>query len=208
MAMITDPDDFFTKGCGRCERFATPDCSTRLWIDDLNALRRICLDMGLEETVKWAHPCYMHAGRNIAIFGAFRTDYRLSFMNAGLLKDTAGVLEPQGPNSQTPSMIRFTAVGQVGPMETVIRAYLRQLMDHAEAGTKPPKAEREIDMPDELTEALDADPELAEAFQALTPGRQRSYMFDLNQAKQSATRVARIEKFRGKIIAGKGALER
>ena len=206
--MITDPDDFFTKGCGRCERFATPDCSTRLWIDDLNALRRICLDMGLEETVKWAHPCYMHAGRNIAIFGAFRTDYRLSFMNAGLLKDTAGVLEPQGPNSQTPSMIRFTAVGQVGPMETVIRAYLRQLMDHAEAGTKPPKAEREIDMPDELTEALDADPELAEAFQALTPGRQRSYMFDLNQAKQSATRVARIEKFRGKIIAGKGALER
>ncbi len=81
-------------------------------------------------------------------------------------------------------------------------------MDHAEAGTKPPKVAREIDMPDELTEALDADPELAEAFQALTPGRQRSYMFDLNQAKQSATRVARIEKFRGKIIAGKGALER
>ena len=208
MAMITDPDDFFTKGCGRCDRFATPDCSTRLWIDDLNHLRRICLDMGLEETVKWAHPCYMHAGRNIAILGAFRTDFRLSFMNAGLLNDSAGVLEPQGPNSQTPSMIRFTALGQVGELEPVIRNYLRQLMDHAEAGTKPPKTEREIDMPDELTEALDADPELAEAFQALTPGRQRSYMFDLNQAKQSATRMARIEKFRPKIIAGKGALER
>jgi uncharacterized protein YdeI (YjbR/CyaY-like superfamily) len=208
MAMITDPDDFFTKGCGRCGRFATPDCSTRLWIDDLNALRWICLDMGLEETVKWAHPTYMHAGRNIALFGAFRTDFRLSFMNAGLLKDTEGVLEPQGPNSQTPSMIRFTAVGQVAEREPVIRAYVRQLMDHAEAGTKPPKVEREIDIPDELIEALDADPELAEAFQALTPGRQRSYMFDLNQAKQSATRVARIEKFRAKIIAGKGALER
>jgi uncharacterized protein YdeI (YjbR/CyaY-like superfamily) len=208
MAMITDPEDFFTRGCGRCHRFATPDCSTRLWIDDLNSLRRICLDVGLEETVKWAHPCYMHAGRNIAIFGAFRTDFRLGFMNAGLLKDTEGVLEPQGPNSQTPSMIRFTAVGQVGEMEPVIRAYLRQLMDHAEAGTKPPKMEREIDMPDELIEALDADPELAEAFQSLTPGRQRSYMFDLNQAKQSATRVTRIEKFRDKIIAGKGALER
>jgi uncharacterized protein YdeI (YjbR/CyaY-like superfamily) len=208
MAMITDPDDFFTKGCGRCERFATPECSTRLWIDDLNALRRICLDMGLQETVKWAHPTYMHAGRNIAIFAALRTDFRFTFMNAGLLKDTEGVLVPQGPNSQTPSMIRFTAVGQVGEMEPVIRAYLRQLMDHAEAGTKPAKVAREIDMPDELTEALDADPELAEAFQALTPGRQRSYMFDLNQAKQSATRVARIEKFRDKIIAGKGALER
>ena len=208
MAMITDPDDFFTKGCGRCERFATPDCSTRLWIDGLNNLRRICLDVGLEETVKWAHPCYMHAGRNIAIFGAFRGDFRLSFMNPGLVRDTEGVLEPQGPNSRTPATIRFTDVRQVGEMEPVIRAYLRQLMEHAEAGTKPPKVEREIDMPDELTEALDADPELAEAFHALTPGRQKSYMFNLNQTRQSATRVARIEKFRGKIIAGKGAMER
>jgi uncharacterized protein YdeI (YjbR/CyaY-like superfamily) len=208
MAMISDPEDFFTKGCGRCFRFATLDCSTRLWIDGLNQLRRICLEVGLLETVKWGHPCYMHAGRNIAIFGAFRSDFRLSFMNAALVQDTAGVLEPQGPNSQTPGMIRFTAVGQVGEMEPVIRSYLRQLMDHAEAGTKSPKAEREVDMPAELTEALDADPELAEAFHALTPGRQKSYMFNLNQTKQSATRVARIEKFRGKIIAGKGAMER
>jgi uncharacterized protein YdeI (YjbR/CyaY-like superfamily) len=208
MAMITDPDDFFTKGCGRCARFATPDCSTRLWIDDLNHLRRICLDLGLEETVKWAHPCYMHAGRNIALLAAFRTDFRLGLMNAGLVKDTEGVLEPQGPNSQTPSMFRFTAVGQVGEREPIVRAYLRQLMDHAEAGTKPAKAAREIDMPDELTDALDADPELAEAFQALTPGRQKSYLFNLNQTKQSATRVARIEKFRDRIIAGKGATER
>jgi uncharacterized protein YdeI (YjbR/CyaY-like superfamily) len=208
MAMISDPDDFFSKGCGRCDRFGTPDCSTRPWVEGLDQLRRICLAMGLEETVKWAHPCYLHAGRNIALFGAFRGDFRLSFMNPGLLDDSEGVLEPQGPNSGTPSMIRFTAVGQVAEKAPVIRAYLRQLMDHAEAGTRPVKADREIDRPDELTEALDADPELAEAFQALTPGRQKSYLFALNQAKQSATRVARIEKFRDRIIAGKGALER
>jgi len=208
MAMITNPDDFFAKGCGRCARFATADCSTRQWIDGLNALRRICLDLGLEETVKWAHPCYMHAGRNIAMFGAFRGDFRLSFMNPGLLVDSEGVLEPQGPNSRTPSMIRFTASGQVGEKQSVIRAYLRQLIDHAEAGTKPAKIDREIDMPDELIAALDGDPELAEAFHALTPGRQKSYVFALNQAKQPATRLGRIEKFRDKIIAGKGALER
>ncbi len=208
MAMITDPNDFFTKGCGRCARFATLDCSTRPWIEGLNALRRICLDIGLEETVKWAHPCYVHAGRNVAIFGAFRSDFRLSFMNPGLLVDSEGVLEPQGPNSQTPGMIRFTAVEQVDHREPVIRAYLRQLMIAAEAGIWPPKVERDIDIPEELTDALDADPDLAEAFHALTPGRQKSYFFALNQAKQSATRVARIEKFRDKIIAGKGALER
>ena len=208
MAMITEADDFFTKGCGRCDRFATPDCSTRLWIEGLNDLRRICRDIGLQETVKWAHPTYMHADRNIAILGAFRGDFRLSFMNPGLLKDTEGVLELQGPNSQTPGTIRFTSTEHVRTLEPTIQAYLRQLMDHAEKGTKPPKVEREIDMPDELVEALDSDPELAEAFHALTPGRQRSYMFNLNQAKQSETRVSRIEKFRDRIIAGKGALER
>lgn len=79
--MITDVADYFTLGCGRCDRFATPACSTRRWIVGLTALRRICRDMGLSETVKWAHPCYMHAGRNIAIIGAFREDFRLTFIN-------------------------------------------------------------------------------------------------------------------------------
>ena len=96
--------------------------------------------MELEETAKWGHPCY--PGRNIALLGAFRRDFRLSFMNPGLLKDSEGVLEPQGPNSQTPSMIRFTDVGQVAERAPVIRAHLRQLMDHAEVGTRPPTPTR------------------------------------------------------------------
>ena len=68
--MITDIEDYFTRGCGRCERFATPDCSTRQWESGLNALRRICLEAGLAEAVKWGHPCYLHRERNIAIIGA------------------------------------------------------------------------------------------------------------------------------------------
>lgn len=208
MPMITDASTFFVKGCGRCARFDTPDCSVRPWVDGLNALRAICLEAGLTETVKWAHPTYMHAGRNIAILGALRDDFRISFFNPGLLTDPDGVLAPQGPNSQTPGMIRFTANDQVTGKRQAIRDFLQQLMDHAEAGTKPPRINREIDMPDELAEALDADPELADAFNALTPGRQKSYLINLNQAKQPQTRRTRIEKFRPKIIAGKGALDR
>lgn len=68
--MITSIEDYFSKGCGRCERFATPDCSTRQWTGGLRSLRRICLEAGLVETVKWAHPCYMHGDRNIVILGA------------------------------------------------------------------------------------------------------------------------------------------
>ena len=91
--MISDVDDFFTQGCGRCERFATADCSTRQWADGLRSLRRLCRDLGLVETVKWGHPCYLHHGRNVAIIGALRGDFRLSFFNAALLKDPARVLE-------------------------------------------------------------------------------------------------------------------
>ncbi len=205
--MITDIEDYFTKGCGRCARFATADCSTRPWHPGLAALRAICRDMGLSEFVKWAHPCYMHAGRNVVLVGALRGDFRLSFFDAALLRDPDGLLERQGPNTQHPDMIRFTANEQVAEREPVIRAYLREAMQHAERGVKPPKQEVALDLPDELVTAMDGDPDLAEAFHALTPGRQRSYVIHLGSAKGSATRMARIAKARGRILAGKGANE-
>lgn len=206
--MITDIEDFFTKGCGRCDRFATPDCSTRQWIDGLNTLRRICREAGLAETVKWGHPCYMHAGRNIVIFGAFRDNYRLTFFNPALMQDPEGLMEKQGDNTRTQDMIRFTANDQPTEMEPILRAYIAEAMGYAEKGIKAPRVETDLALPEELVEALDTDPELAESFFALTPGRQKSYAIALNSAKKAETRMARIEKFRPKIFAGKGATER
>lgn len=206
-AMITDVEDFFALGCGRCDRFATPDCSTRLWLKGLLTLRRILTYAGLTETAKWGHPCYMHAGRNIAIIGAFRDDFRLTFFNAALMQDPEGVLQKQGSNTKHPDCIRFNANEAPAAMEPLIRAYLAEAMGYAESGILPVKEPTEVEMPPELVEALDADAELSEAFAALTPGRQKSWAFHLNSAKTSATRVTRIEKGRGKILAGKGATE-
>lgn len=206
--MITDIEDFFSKGCGRCERFATPDCSTRQWSRGLNDLRAVCLEAGLVETVKWGHPCYMYSDRNIVILGALRGDFRISFFHAALMKDPEGVLEKQGPNTRHPDMIRFTDNSQVNQIKPVIASYLHEAMGYAQAGIKPQKATIKIDIPDELAEALASDPELAVAFHSLTPGRQRSYVINLNSAKKSETRNSRIAKFRDKILAGKGAMER
>lgn len=206
--MITEIEDYFTRGCGRCERFDTPDCSTRHWEQGLRRLRAICRDEGLEETVKWGHPCYMHANRNIAIVGAFRNDFRLSFFNAALLKDPERVLERQGANTSHADMIRFVANGDVDRLESAIRSCLREAMGYAEQGVKPPRDDSEPDLPQELADALLADPELAEAFQALTPGRRKSYVINLNSAKRPETRVKRVAGFRDRIIAGKGAMER
>lgn len=207
-AMITEVEDFFAKGCGRCPRFDTPECSTKTWAGGLSALRRICLAAGLVEAAKWGHPCYMHAGRNIALIGAFRGDFRLSFFNAALLADADRILERSGPNTRHPDMVRFT--DRAGPerLEPVLRAYLGEAMRHAEAGTLPPREAGAPDLPEELSEALDADPQLAEAFHALTPGRQKSYVIALSSAKTAATRRARIGRFRPAILAGKGATER
>jgi uncharacterized protein YdeI (YjbR/CyaY-like superfamily) len=205
--MITDVEDFFTKGCGRCARFATPECSTRPWAAGLARLRQICLSVGLVEAVKWAHPCYMHADRNIAIIGALRADFRISFFHAGLLKDPDRVLERQGPNTRDPDMLRFTDHGQVAVLEPVIRTYLMEAMGYAEAGIKPAKSPIEVELPSELADALSIDPELAAAFHRLTPGRQKSYVINLNAAKKAETRISRIAKFRDKILAGQGALE-
>ncbi|WP_347311326.1 YdeI/OmpD-associated family protein [Defluviimonas sp. SAOS-178_SWC] len=206
--MITEIEDFFTKGCGRCARFATPDCSTRTWSVGLGKLRGICRAAGLVETVKWGHPCYMHAGRNIAIIGALRGDFRLTFFNAALMTDPAGVLERQGPNTRHPDMIRFRDNDRVAAIEPTLAAYLKEAMGYAEAGLLPAKDTAAPTLPEELVEALDADPELAEAFHRLTPGRQKSYVINLSSAARRDTRLARIEKFRGHILSGKGATER
>jgi uncharacterized protein YdeI (YjbR/CyaY-like superfamily) len=205
--MITDIEDFFAKGCGRCERFATAQCAARLWNRALQELRSICKTAGLIETVKWGHPCYMHAGRNIALLGAFQSHCVLNFFNAALLNDSARILQKAGPNTKTPSIMRFTTETSVKEQRATVLSYLEEAMRHAEAGTLPPKIKTEIELPKELIDAMDADPELSEAFHKLTPGRQRSYVINLSSAKTSATRINRIEKFHDRIIKGKGANE-
>jgi uncharacterized protein YdeI (YjbR/CyaY-like superfamily) len=207
-AMITDSADYFTKGCGRCARFDTPECSTRLWAAGLADLRRICLAAGLVETAKWGHPCYMWGERSIALIGAFRDDFRLTFMNASIMRDPESILVKRGPNTAQADMICFTDSAQVTVIEGIITAYLREAIGYAQAGIKPVKQASDVELQPELLEALDADPHFAEAFAALTPGRQRSYTLHLSTTTNPTTRIARIERFRGQVLAGKGWNER
>lgn len=206
--MIKLVDDYFSQGCGRCSRFQTEDCSTQTWADGLRLLRDICWAAGLDETAKWGHPCYTHHGRNIAILGAFRADFRITFFNASLLKDAEKILRLKGPHSAVPDMISFTSVAQVQQLKTTIQAYLKEAMILAEMNVKPVKVQTELQLPDELLQSLKADLVLSNAFFKLTPGRQRSYVIYLTAAKKSETRVARIAACRERIMAGKGALER
>lgn len=124
------------------------------------------------------------------------------------MADPNGMLERQGPNTRYADMIGFTDNDQVAARARIILAYLAEAAGYARAGIRPPRTPRGMELPEELIDALDADPELSEAFAARTPGRQKSYVIALASARAQATRVARITKFRGKITAGKGATER
>jgi uncharacterized protein YdeI (YjbR/CyaY-like superfamily) len=208
MAVITQIEDYFSKGCGRCARFATLDCATRQWSEGLTELRRICIQADLTETVKWGHPCYMFGDRNIALIGAFRDNFRLNFMNASLMRDPQSVLERRGPATRHADMIRFIDNAQVLKMEGIIADYLNEAIGYAQAAIRSPKTIHEIELPDALIGALVQDPELADAFHALTAGRQRSYVLHLATTENPATQFARIAKFRGKVMAGKGVNER
>jgi uncharacterized protein YdeI (YjbR/CyaY-like superfamily) len=148
--MIVDVVDYFAQDFGRCARFATADCSTRLWLPGLLALRRILLHAGLLDSAKWGHPTFMHAGRNIAIIGAFCGDFRLSFFKASPLKDPERVLERQGPNTWQPDCLRFTDNPAPAALELVIRAYVAEAMGYAEAGILPAKEAKEHELPAEL----------------------------------------------------------
>lgn len=199
---------YFDDGCGRCARFQTDDCSARHWSAGLEILRDICLAQGLQESIKWSHPCYTYADRNIAILGAFRTDFRITFMNAELLSDNAGVLVRAGDQSQVANVIKFHSDQDVRQAASDIIGFISQLKDQAVRGIKPPRKATAIDIPDMLVSVLADDDELRAAFDRLTPGRQKSYVLLVNSAKRDDTKIARIIKSRDKILQGKGALER
>ncbi|QQA41628.1 YdeI/OmpD-associated family protein [Pelagovum pacificum] len=177
-----------------------------LWHEEAIALRARLLETGLTEEVKWRQACYTSGGHNICIIQRMQGFLSLMFFRGALMKDPEGVLKSQGENSRSVLRIEFTSLAEIEAAE-YLAAYVAEAVRVAEAGLKVARPE-EPDYPDELVEALDSDAELAEAFAALTPGRRRYYVIHFSEPKKSETRVARIEKLRGKILAGKGVNER
>lgn len=178
------------------------------WKHELLALRAILLDGGLAETFKWRGPCYTSEGGNIATLWSLKESAAIGFFKGVLLNDAEGLLLAPGENSRSMRMLRFTSVDQVEGMETSLRAYLREAVALEKAGVRVELPKDDIDYPEELVAALDLDPQLQIAFEALTPGRRRGYALHFAQPKQAATRLSRIEKSRDRILAGKGMHDR
>jgi uncharacterized protein YdeI (YjbR/CyaY-like superfamily) len=179
----------------------------KTWGGEIQKIRSILLECGLDEDLKWGKPCFQFDDKNIAIIQPFKAHCALMFFKGALLKDTHGLLRSQGENTQSALRLEFTSEAQI--KKTVLKSYVKQAIELEKAGRKVDfKAKRMLELPDELTEILQRDRRLANAFDALTPGRQRGYVLYFTGAKQSETRTARIKKYVPKILAGLGFHDR
>ncbi|MGE7839913.1 YdeI/OmpD-associated family protein [Lysinibacillus sp. NPDC093712] len=177
----------------------------KTWKAEYEALRNIVLDSGLAEEFKWMHPCYTLENKNIVLIHGFKEYCALLFHKGALLKDTKGILIQQTENVQAARQIRFTSVQQIIDMESDLKAYIKQAIEVEKAGLEVEfKKNTDFDMPEELQAKFNELPALKLAFEALTPGRQRAYIYYFSQAKQAKTRVSRIEKYTQQILDGKG----
>jgi uncharacterized protein YdeI (YjbR/CyaY-like superfamily) len=175
------------------------------WQAEYKKLRTIVLACGLTEELKWGVPCYTIEKRNIVLMHGFKDYCALLFVKGALLQDAEGILIQQTENVQAGRQIRFSSVREIVEREPILKAYLHEAVEVEKAGLKVPyKETAEFSMPEEFINQLEEVPGLQDAFEALTPGRQRAYLLYFSAPKQSKTRVARIEKCTSQILKGKG----
>jgi len=175
------------------------------WQKEYEKLRKIILDCGLIEELKWGCPCYTFENTNIVLIHGFKEYCALLFFKGALLNDPNGILIQQTKNVQSARQIRFTNAREIVKMEKILKAYVYEAIEAERAGLKVKlKKTSEFKIPEEFQKRLDKSTALKKAFDALTPGRQRAYIFYFSQAKQSKTREARVEKYLKQILNGKG----
>jgi uncharacterized protein YdeI (YjbR/CyaY-like superfamily) len=176
------------------------------WQQEFEKLRAFILDCdGLAEELRWGKPCYTFEKSNIVLIHGFKEYCALLFFKGALLKDPKGILIQQTENVQAARQIRFTSVREIVEMKSILKAYILQAIEVEKAGLKVNyKTTSDFKVPEEFQNKLDEIPALKNAFNALTPGRQRGYLFYFSSAKQSKTRQERVEKWMPQILEGKG----
>jgi uncharacterized protein YdeI (YjbR/CyaY-like superfamily) len=200
-------DLFLLDGCGRCKLYQTPQCKVHMWPEELNTLRGLILQFGLEEEIKWGFPCYTLNGKNILMLAPFKDNCSISFFKGALLKENP-ILEKSGENSNTFRLIRFQGMEKIFKEKETIQKIIQEAIEIEKSGKKIPKTDYSaIELPEELEDALEDDHIFKAAFKSLTPGRQRGYILHFSQPKQTQTRINRIEKCKSAILNGKGLNE-
>ena len=175
------------------------------WQKETEALRKIALDCGLAEELKWGKPCFTYQKKNVAIVIPLKEVCAFTFFKGALLKDPKHILQKIGAHTQAGRWTKFTSATEISALQPTLRRYIDEAIQIEKSGRKVPrKKASEYVIPEELQDKLNASPKVKAAFEALTPGRRRSYIFHVSGAKQPKTRVARAQKCVPMILSGRG----
>ena len=175
------------------------------WQEEIEKLRTIVLDCKLTEELKWGCPCYTFNNTNLVLIHLFKDYCALLFFKGALLKDAKHILIQQTENVQAARQIRFTSVKEITKLASTVKTYIYEAIEVEKSGLKVAlKKTSQYAVPEEFQNKLNENADLKSAFKALTPGRQRAYLFYFTQPKQSKTRESRIEKYTKQILNGKG----
>jgi uncharacterized protein YdeI (YjbR/CyaY-like superfamily) len=171
-------------------------------------LRKIALDSGLKEDLTYGKPTYYCEAGKVFLIHTFKDYAALLFFKGSLMLDPNNILVQQTPNVQASRQLRFVSVGQIKEMEDIIQKYINEAINVESSGRQIEfKKTHEFQFVEELQTKMDKDPKLADAFYALTPGRQRGYLLYFSSAKQSKTREQRVAASIPYILKGKGRLK-
>jgi uncharacterized protein YdeI (YjbR/CyaY-like superfamily) len=179
------------------------------WQKETDKLRKIALDCDLTEELKWSKSCFTFQKKNVAIIIPLKESCAFSFFKGALLKDSKHILQEIGEHTQAGRWIKLTSVREIAALQSTLAGYLYEAIQLEESGKKVElKKSSEFPVPQELQSLLDNDAVLRTAFEALTPGRRKSYIFHISSAKQVQTREARAERCAPMILNGRGFNER
>jgi uncharacterized protein YdeI (YjbR/CyaY-like superfamily) len=183
--------------------------NAKRWQAELKQLRAILLDSELTEELKWGEPCYTFQGKNVAIINGLKESCALAFFKGALLKDVHGLLTRPGQHTQAARWFKFASVREIAEMKSVLKAYIREAIEVEKSGLKLKlRKTSDLKFPEELRTILEEFPDFKSAFDRLTPGRQRAYIFHISGARQSKTRQSRVQRCMPQILKGKGLLDR
>ncbi len=178
------------------------------WKSQLKMLRDIFQQTELKEEVKWGAPTYTLNGKLVAGMAAFKNHYAIWFHQGVFLKDGhKKLINAQEGVTKALRQWRFKQTDNIDPK--IVLQYIQEAIENCIAGKEiKPVRKKEIAAPPLLKKALSNDAKFAEAFNSLTPGKQREYSEYISEAKREATKESRLEKIIPMILNGSGLYDK
>ena len=152
---------------------------------------------GVQESIKWRMPFFIHEGKNMAFMAAFKAHVGIGFWQGPGAASTPGPGTP--PQTGTGGASGMGQLGKLSSMDDLPSSEaLRRLLDQTLAlHAAPPAAKAKRPpptLPDDLAAALKDAPEAWAHYQRLAPTHQREYVNWIEEAKRPATRQERVAK--------------